>query len=808
MNRCKGYILTREHLDIRGRHLLRYIGTGSAGPFEITVTRDRPLFFIDRKTRLPGHIRFNERRRVELVSFEGRPVDALYFNTQAHLYRIRGQLRDMGIQTFEADILPQDRFLMERFIHGSVEIKGIGRYRSGLLRFTDPVLCPTEFQPGLSVLSLDIETGQSGELYSIACHFETRNPEPARPQPSVFGIVLIQDHAPPAAQPGPAVSQFPLDMDFSGIEPEPLTGTGWMIRLPTEKELLTGFLQIMKSLDPDIIIGWHVIGFDLVFLEKKYRAHGIRFGLGRNNQPPEIREIRKGAHAVDVCGRIVMDGPPNLRAAYYSFENFRLETVASELLGKGKDIGREADKVAEIERRFKQDKTGLARYNLMDCTLVWEIFEKTGLIDLTWKRARLSGLTMDNVGRSVAAFDHIMLPRIHRNGRVAPNVSDIRDIGHAPGGWVFTQSPGFFFHFAVFDFKSLYPSIIRTFKIDPLSRLNADTNPLNTPGEISFSRDIHVLPEFITSLMKSRETAKKEKDPHLSQAVKILMNCFYGVMGTTKSRFYNPDLSRSITGTGRWLLKITREFLEQDGYQVLYGDTDSVFVQLKPSQFQTGEASARRLARRINTFITQTLEERFHLESHLEMEFEKLFTRFFLPALRGGKDGLKTGNSAKKRYAGLVKKGNTQELVFTGLEFVRSDWTRFARQFQYDLFHRIFHDQDVVEWIRRKIMDLKNRRHDPDLVYKKRLTKPSEDYVKIVPPHVKAARLLPDRVGNLREISYVMTLRGPVPVALPHDDLDYNHYIEKQLKPVADAVLRFFNLSVAEIMGGKQLTLF
>ncbi len=795
----EGFILTREHLGNRGRHILRYTGIGDDGPFEIIITRDRPLFFIDRSARLPSAVPFQERKPVDLTSFGGTLVDALYFESQPQLYRARKLLRDTKIKTFETDILPEDRFLMERFINGNIEIKGSCQWRAGLLRYKDPILCTADFQPPFSTLSLDIETGQKGELYSIAFHFKGRK-KPDQAATSSLGVVFIHDST--AQHAGPPCPRLPIDIGISDITPEPLTDTGWMIRLTQERDLLKAFLKTMNTLDPDIIIGWHVIGFDLMFLERKCREHGIAFTLGRNRIVPEIREIRKGRFSMDVCGRIVIDGPPSLRAAFYSFENFRLETVASEILGKGKDIGHGEDKVAEIERRFREDKKALSRYNLLDCTLVWDIFKKTGLIDLTWKRAQLSGLTMDRVGRSVAAFDHFMLPRIHRHGLVAPNIRDIRNIGHAPGGWVFTKSPGFFEKIAVFDFKSLYPSIIRTFKIDPLSRLNARVSPLSTPVDTTFSRDIHVLPEFITTLMDSREKAKKDKDPHLSQAVKILMNSFYGVMGTTKSRFYNPDLSRSITGTGRWLLNLTREFLEQDGYSVLYGDTDSVFVQLKPEEFNNSDVSAGLLAGRINTYLTQTIKNRFDLESHLEIEFEKLFTRFFLPALRGG------GNSAKKRYAGLVQKGDKQELVFTGLEFVRSDWTRFARQFQYDLFQRVFHDRDVSLWIRRKITDLKTGRHDNDLVYKKRLTKAADDYIKLVPPHVKAARLLTGSLANPREITYVMTQRGPVPTQLPHDDLDYTHYIDKQLKPIADAVLLFFDLSVTEIMGGKQLTLF
>jgi DNA polymerase-2 len=155
-----------------------------------------------------------------------------------------------------------------------------------------------------------------------------------------------------------------------------------------------------------------------------------------------------------------------------------------------------------------------------------------------------------------------------------------------------------------------------------------------------------------------------------------------------------------------------------------------------------------------------------------------------------------------------VKKNHKEKLVFTGLEFVRSDWTRFAKNFQYDLFYRIFHDQEVTQWIRQIVSEVKNHLHDDDLVYKKRLTKSPKDYVKLVPPHVKAALLLKEKGDNLREIYYVMTLRGPIPMDLPHDDLDYNHYIQKQLKPIADAALLSLDQSFTQVMGGRQMTLF
>jgi len=812
----RGYILTRDYIETRGSHRLRYTGICDQGPFEIMISRNRPLFFIERDTLLPDLFLGFERRQVTLTCFGGTTVDALYFKTQNLLYNARKILRENGIKTFEADLRPEERFLMERFIQGGIEFQGTCHSNGTILKFMDPTIHKAEVHPCFSILSLDIETGQKGELYSIAVHFtgpacsgiisKNMTEKSLAGKKIKTGIVLMKDdRMSQKYKPQRIFKEVSLPDDqhlFPGYDPEIMPHGGKLFRMSNERDMLLAFLDILKMLDPDIIIGWHVIGFDLVFLAKKYQAWGLKFSMGRDNGPPKIREAQKGRFSAHITGRIVIDGPPALRNAFYSFENYRLETVATQLLGTGKEIGEKGDKVAEIERRFQEDKKGLALYNLMDCILVSDIFEKTGLIDLTFKRAVISGMTMDRVGMSVAAFDHFMLPRVHRKGLVAPDVQDIQSQGHSSGGWVFAKTPGFYEHIAVFDFKSLYPSIIRTFKIDPLSRLKADIHPLNTPVNISFSRQMHVLPDYITQLLDKREQAKKMDDSHLSQAIKILMNSFYGVMGTLGCRFYDSGLPRAITGTGQWILKTTRNFLEQQGYGVIYGDTDSVFVQLNPTQLSDCDGAAKKLAIDMNEFLTKKITAEFDLDSHLEIEFEKLFTRFFLPAIRGGGDG------AKKRYVGLVKKNNKEKLVFTGLEFVRSDWTRFAKNFQYDLFHRIFHGQEVAEWIRQIVSEVKNHLHDDDLVYKKRLTKSPRDYIKLVPPHVKAALLLKEKGENLREIYYVMTLRGPIPIDLPHDDLDYNHYIQKQLRPIADAALLSLDQSFTQIMGGRQMTLF
>ena len=276
-----------------------------------------------------------------------------------------------------------------------------------------------------------------------------------------------------------------------------------------------------------------------------------------------IKQIREETPVLITIGACATAGGIQaLRNAFYTFEDFSLETVAGELLGRGKDIAAKGEeKIAEIERRFREDKGALALYNLEDCRLVSEIFEHTAILAMMLTRTEVSGMLLDMLGRSVGAFEHIYLPRLHRAGLVAPDLDDIPQGQHAAGGLVFTPDPGIHDHVVVLDFKSLYPSLIRTFKIDPLARLRHETDPIRTPVGIEFSATEHILPAYITQMMELRDEAKRTGNAPLSQAIKILMNSFYGVMGSPGCRLYHYDLPSAITGTGQWLLRRTREVI-------------------------------------------------------------------------------------------------------------------------------------------------------------------------------------------------------------------------------------------------------
>jgi DNA polymerase-2 len=177
-----------------------------------------------------------------------------------------------------------------------------------------------------------------------------------------------------------------------------------------------------------------------------------------------------------------------------------------------------------------------------------------------------------------------------------------------------------------------------------------------------------------------------------------------------------------------------------------------------------------------------------------------------MPTIRGSKLG------SKKRYAGLKSTPNGDELIFKGLETVRSDWTPLAKSLQTTLYTMIFSDEDASGFLRQFVVDTRSGKHDDQLIYRKRLRRPLKSYVKNVPPHVKAARMADEinqsqgkqlRYQNKGHISYIITTNGPEAVENRSSPIDYNHYIEKQIRPIAEGILPFIDVSYDEVVNAQ-----
>ncbi|WP_431702326.1 DNA polymerase II [Pseudomonas sp. BR20] len=782
MDLQQGFVLTRHWRDtLAGTEVSFWLATDH-GPRFIRLPVQTSVMFIPEAHRKPldwllkGE-RDIELRPLQLCDFHHRPVLGLYTRQHRQLMDVEKRLRAAGVDVYEADVRPPERYMMERFITAPVWFGGTPDASGALC---DAQMKPApDYRPPLKLVSLDIETTAQGDLYSIALE--------GCGERQVYML-------------GPPNKTDAVDFKLDYCD--------------TRAQLLECLNQWLATHDPDAIIGWNVVQFDLRVLHEHAQRLNVPLMLGRGDEPMAWREHGSRNHYfAAAAGRLIIDGIEALRSATWSFESFSLENVAQTLLGEGKDISTPYQRMDEINRMFAEDKPALARYNLKDCELVTRIFEKTELLKFLLERASVTGLPADRNGGSVAAFTHLYMPLMHRQGFVAPNLGD-KPPQASPGGFVMDSRPGLYESVLVLDYKSLYPSIIRSFLIDPVGLIEGLKHPDDSDSVegfrgARFSRTRHCLPSIVARVSEGREEAKREHNAPLSQALKIIMNAFYGVLGSSGCRFFDTRLASSITMRGHQIMRQTRELVEAQGYEVIYGDTDSTFVWLGSAHSQEDASRiGQALVKHVNAWWREHLHSTFGLQSALELQYETHFSRFLMPTIRGAEEG------SKKRYAGLVTRADgSEEMIYKGLETVRSDWSPLARRFQQELYQRIFHRQPHQDYIRDYVRRTLSGEFDELLIYRKRLRRQLDDYERNVPPHVRAARLADeynDRLGRPRQyqrggwISYVISVNGPEPLEVRQAPIDYDHYVTRQLQPVADAILPFVNDDFSTLVGGQM----
>jgi DNA polymerase-2 len=772
----RGFILQPTYRIERGRPVVHLYGRLETG--ETFLVRDRrqvPCF----------HVRSSDRERVrelgapwigetERTTLAGVPVDRVEVAKPPDAPPLRDRIHRAGLPTYEADVRFAVRFLIDRGIRGALEIRGESTpgHAAGLgvdRVFDEPRLAPADWTPRLSVLSFDIETDPAAEnLLSVALH-------------------------------GCGASEVHM------LVPEGTPGPPGVAGYPTEADLLAGFAHRVREIDPDVLTGWNVVDFDLRVLTAIAERYGGLLELGRGPGSVRIsRAWRRGPSRASVPGRVVLDGIQLLRGASVRMESYGLDAVAREVLGEGKTLVG-GDGGREILRLFAEDRAALAEYNRTDARLALEILERMQLVELAVARSRLTGLAPDRMGASIAAFDFLYLEELGRRGMVAPTVGlGDEEPGETAGGHVLEPRPGLYENVLVFDFKSLYPSLIRTFGLDPINLLAAEEagpEALVAPNGAAFRRAPGIMPAMLDELFPRREEARRAGDRVAAFAIKILMNSFYGVLATPACRFHSPAVANAITAFGRHVLLWTRGRIEELGPRVLYGDTDSLFVEPGEEDPEAARRVGEELAAGLNRDVAAWIRERYGALSRLELQFERLYLKLLLPPVRGSARG------ARKRYVGLVEEGGKRETVFTGMEVVRRDWTDLARQVQRELYERLFGARPVEDYLRGVLDDLRESRLDELLVYHKGLRKAPSEYTSTTPPHVVAARMLPGPPPDV--MAYVMTEAGPEPSEHRRHPFDYEHYVDKQIRPVAEPVLHLLGKDFDELTGRSyQMGLF
>jgi DNA polymerase-2 len=814
-----GFILHASERTHAGRTELHLIGRlESGGTFAVIERRIAPFFWIraadESEARSLGVGRSGSTlRESDRRTMDGAPVMKIEIPTTAAARRLMDLLHQSGVRTYEADIKAASQYLMDRRIHGTVGIEGEWRAGRRVGRiYENPRVAPAEMEPRLTVLSLDIETDpRAMTVYAAALVFC----DPGAG--STSGEVYLNGSGAPSAR-----------------------------CFPTEQAMLSALRDRIIELDPDIITGWNVIDFDFRVLARRFEALGVPFDIGRSDVAASFldREDTDGVtrwrrSKVIVPGRQVLDGMWLARLAGMGLEDYRLETVAQSVLGRGKRIDElpGESRTAAVMRLYRDDPESLCAYCLEDTRLALSILQTEGLLDIALRKTLLIGTMLEQTSMSVAAFEFLYMEHLHQRGIVAPTLGIDQDVlDRAPGGGIITPRAGLFPNVLVFDFKSLYPSIIRTFNIDPMTRRDAEaftetgahsgehaSLPITAPNGARFDREPGILPGILNRFFESREAARQRGDKRAVYAYKIVMNSFYGVLGTSGCRFAASALAGAITTFGQHILFWARDQVAAQGYQVLYGDTDSLFVLSGADGDPPAEELAARgasLARLLNEKIAGYVRDSFAVASRLELEFEAIYRRLFLPPMRTASEDSDEDSEARGRakgYAGLrvepraAPAADTEHLDVVGMEAVRHDWSPLAQVLQRDILDLAFHGagaERVGDAVRDLLRELRAGHKDNMLVYRKSLRKPVEAYTKSSPPHARAAALLPpeERTGLIR---YVWTVDGPQPENRRTSPPDYAHYVQKQVRPIVESLAPYIGLSTESIFSaGGQLGLF
>jgi len=358
------------------------------------------------------------------------------------------------------------------------------------------------------------------------------------------------------------------------------------------------------------------------------------------------------------------------------------------------------------------------------------------------------------------------------------------------GGFVKEPKPGIHKNITVLDFRNLYPSIIMTHNIDVKTFCKPCAKKYYVPGFkdrwfcASPEGDV---PKKLKKILEERwalkRRLKRKFDERLAkreQQLKLAANITYGYFGYPNSPYYNVKVAESISAFGRHYIKHVISDAEKAGIDVLYADTDSVFL-------KCGIAPAKRLLKKINA----------ELPGSMKLEYRGNYVRGIFVAT-------KKGAGAKKKYALIDSKGN---ITVRGFETRREDWCRLAKDVQKRILQLILLEKrgEAVAYARRMIGELgKGHARIDDLVLNVQMAKPIDSY-KATTPHIAVARKTGAAQGTIVRFVIVKGKGSLSERAEPYpgpklSDIDFDYYVNKQVMPAALRVLSVFGIDERDLL--------
>jgi DNA polymerase I/DNA polymerase-2 len=583
-----------------------------------------------------------------------------------------------------------------------------------------------------------------------------------------------------------------------------------------EAELIKKFVEDVKKISPDFLVGYFSDGFDLPYLKARAEKHNVKLSLNLDESQPrfsrsfEISAKTKGIVHIDLLKFI-----RTTYAQYMQSETLSLNEVAKEFLGDSK----KDFKIQHSSKLTDKDWENYYEYNLQDSVLAFGLFEKfwPDLLEFTRViQEPISEISRNGLSKQVEGYILHNLDKFNEIPEKRPTYDEIGERRHrekVEGAFVLEPKPGLYENIAMFDFTSMHTSIIISMNISKSTLLEKkEKNSYESPElefkgkktRFYFSKTPGFIPTILKEILEKRRKYKEEynKNPNRitlarSNAFKLLSASVHGYIGFFGARYHSLESSASILGFVRKFNKEIIEKVKDSGHQVIYADTDSVALLVG----KKSKDDIKALLKKLNS----------ELPGVMELELEGFFKRGIWVTTRAGTFG------AKKKYALL---GEDNKLKIRGFETVRRDWCTLARRLQNNVIRMILEDgneKQALKYVKEIIKKIKNREVTrEEILIRTMLSKPLSEY-KAISPHVIAARKMEEREipisgGQLIEYFIAETREKKKlvrdKVKLPDEKGEYNieYYLEKQIIPAIENIFQVFNMNVHEIIEGRKQT--
>lgn len=557
----------------------------------------------------------------------------------------------------------------------------------------------------------------------------------------------------------------------------------------SEVDLVERFVDVMEKYAPDVIIGFNSDGFDFPYLDARARKYKVNLNLGLENS--RLKLIKGENSRARIPGMMHIDIYKFIRKSVSLEGGYSLHNIAQNVLQKSK-------KDVDLENLYKVWDEGIAiedycEYNLTDAELTFELCRKflPQIIELS----SIAGISVDYMIRLGYSqiVESFLLRQAFRFNELAPpkpdkNIISKRFLESYKGSFVYEPQPGIYHDIVVFDFRSLYPSIMISHNISP-DTLDCPCCPDEMSEHHFCQKRKGFLPIILEDLIGRRERAKKNMIDSLLQTaqqetLKILANSFYGYLGFYGARWYSIETANAVTALGRHYITQVIEKAKLEGFNVIYSDTDSIFIALKDKT----EHDARAFIANVNASFPGVMS----------LEFEAYYTKgLFVPAKE-------KAAGAKKKYALLSKNGF---LKIRGFESIRTNYSEISREAQRKILELILKTESpdealsylntVITQLREKI--IKNKQTMIEITLQKNL-----DAYDSSAPHVTVARKMREKgieiYPGLR-IPYIIVAgegrineRAMLPEEVPEGGYDSEYYVSNQILPTVEKIFELFGI--------------